>query len=118
MTSTGSRRTPSTCRLTASTRWHMSHSTRCTSTSSASRGCSSGSTPAGKSRTSNLPADQITVYTKSWCRDCHIARRVLKQHQIAYVEVDVEHDEAALVKVLELNRGMASVPTILFPSGR
>ena len=43
---------------------------------------------------------------------------MLKQHQIAYVEVDVEHDEAALVKVLELNRGMASVPTILFPSGR
>lgn len=59
----------------------------------------------------------IRVYSTSWCPDCHRAKYILDEYGIAYVEIDVEQDEAGLALVKELNNGRRVVPTIIFPDG-
>jgi mycoredoxin len=61
--------------------------------------------------------DRITVYATTWCGDCHRARRVLDRHSARYRWIDVDQDEEAAGEVLRINRGLRSVPTILFPDG-
>jgi len=60
----------------------------------------------------------ITVYGTTWCSDCRLAKAVLNQHGISYAWIDIDGDPAAVEKVLRLNRGHRTVPTILFPDGR
>jgi mycoredoxin len=54
----------------------------------------------------------ITMYTTGWCGDCRAAKRALDQAGLPYREVDVEHDEAALARLIALNDGRRSVPTL------
>jgi len=56
----------------------------------------------------------ITMYTTTWCGDCRAAKLALEQAGVPFREVDVEHDEAALAHLLELNAGRRSVPTLVF----
>jgi len=63
------------------------------------------------------PSDEITVYATAWCSDCHRAKRVLDSHGARYRWIDVEQDPQATAEVLRINRGLRSVPTILFPDG-
>lgn len=60
----------------------------------------------------------LLVYGTEWCVDCHRARALLDRAGVAYAWIDIEHDEAAAARVLEINGGLRSVPTILFPDGR
>lgn len=59
----------------------------------------------------------LIVYGTRWCSDCHRTRRFLDQHQIPYTWIDPERDEEAMRRVLEINRGTRSVPTLIFPDG-
>lgn len=59
----------------------------------------------------------ITVYSTSWCSDCHRAKFVLDEYGIDYTEIDVEQTPAAAEIVKNLNNGRQSVPTIVFPDG-
>ena len=61
--------------------------------------------------------EPITVYATTWCGDCHRAKRVLDRNDARYRWIDVDRDEEAAGEVLRINRGMRSVPTILFPDG-
>jgi mycoredoxin len=54
----------------------------------------------------------ITMYTTGWCGDCRAAKRALDQAGMAYVEIDVEHDAEALARLVALNDGRRSVPTL------
>ena len=56
---------------------------------------------------------RITMYTTSWCGDCRATKRALELAQLPFVEVDVEHDEAALALIERLNDGRRSVPTLV-----
>lgn len=58
--------------------------------------------------------DPITLYTTSWCPDCRMVKRYFKDHEIAYTEVDIEHDAAAMEQVLRWNNGRRSVPTFQY----
>src|SRR5579859_4376585 len=60
----------------------------------------------------------ITVYGTTWCRDCHLARAVLKLYDADHVWVDIDQEPSAVETVLRLNGGYRAVPTILFPDGR
>lgn len=60
---------------------------------------------------------KILVYSTSWCPDCHRAKRVLKDHAVPFVEIDIETYPEALPIVLYVNEGMKRVPTIVFPDG-
>jgi len=57
------------------------------------------------------------VYSTTWCGDCVRASRVLRAENVEYDEVNIDRDAAAADLVVSLNRGMRSVPTIVFPDG-
>ena len=57
------------------------------------------------------------MYGTMWRGDCLRARSFLKRHGIPYEWVDISRDPAGLESVMQVNGGMRSVPTILFPDG-
>jgi len=59
----------------------------------------------------------IIVYGTTWCGDCHRSNRFLDQHEIPYNFVNIDHDKEGEQYVLKVNKGMRSVPTILFQDG-
>lgn len=64
----------------------------------------------------NIPSN-IIVYGTNWCGDCRRARRFLDMKNIPYTWIDIDKDKEAELFVLRTNRGMRSVPTILFGDG-
>ena len=60
---------------------------------------------------------ELLVYGTAWCGDCHRSRRFLAQNHIPYRWIDVDADPAAAQRILAINRGRRSVPTIIFPDG-
>lgn len=61
--------------------------------------------------------DQIILYGTSWCGDCHRARWFFDNYGIDYTDIDIENDPTAAAKVVEINKGNRSVPTIIFEDG-
>lgn len=59
----------------------------------------------------------IKVYGTNWCGDCKRAVRVLNEQQWPFTFVDIDRDDAAREYVAQVNNGMQSVPTIVFPDG-
>lgn len=62
-------------------------------------------------------AGEIVVYGTAWCGDCRRTKRFLDRHQVPYRWIDVDQDRSALERVLALNRGVRSVPTLVFADG-
>lgn len=54
----------------------------------------------------------ITMYTTSWCPDCHYAKAFLRERGVAFREVNIEQEEAAEEIVLKANDGLRKVPTL------
>ena len=61
--------------------------------------------------------DKITVYGTVWCPDCKRARKFFSEHQIEYEHIDIDRTPEAATLVKQINNGMRSVPTIVFPDG-
>lgn len=59
----------------------------------------------------NLENNQTTVYSTTWCPDCHRAKAFLKNQGIEYREVDIEATPEAASVVAEHNQGKHVVPT-------
>jgi len=57
------------------------------------------------------------MYITPWCGDCRRARRWFDAHGISYDAINIDHDEQAAAYVMQVNNGMRSVPTIVFPDG-
>jgi len=57
------------------------------------------------------------MYITPWCGNCRRARRWFDAHGISYDTINIEKDEQATAYVLQVNNGMRSVPTIVFPDG-
>lgn len=57
------------------------------------------------------------MYSTTWCGDCRRSKRLLDAHGVAYTEVNIEQDRAAMHEVMRLNNGKRSVPTIVFEDG-
>jgi glutaredoxin-like YruB-family protein len=55
---------------------------------------------------------QIKLYTRKWCGWCLDAKDYLREHGIAFEEVDVGHDSAANEEMRRLS-GQRYVPTIV-----
>ena len=62
-------------------------------------------------------AVQITMYGAAWFGDCRRSKAYLDSHNVEYNYIDVEADESASAKVIEINGGQRSIPVILFPDG-
>jgi mycoredoxin len=57
------------------------------------------------------------MYSGEWCGDCRRSKRLLDSLNVEYSIIDIEADEAAAAKVIEINNGMRSIPVIIFPDG-
>lgn len=64
-----------------------------------------------------MASDKIIMYGSTWCPDCRRAKQCLEKHGIAYEWSNIEQDAEARAKVVEINHGNRSVPTIVFPDG-
>ncbi|PKQ16092.1 MAG: NrdH-redoxin [Actinobacteria bacterium HGW-Actinobacteria-7] len=53
----------------------------------------------------------LTVYCRPWCPDCRRALAWLDEHDIAYVEVDVDADPDARNRAASHNLGALHTPT-------
>lgn len=58
----------------------------------------------------------ITFYGADWCGDCRRTKRLLDSLGVAYEHHDVEHDEAAKAKAIEIS-GKQSIPVVQFADG-
>ena len=53
----------------------------------------------------------IRMYTTTWCSDCRRAKRFLDESGIAYEEINIEDEDGAAERVIQLNEGKRKVPT-------
>lgn len=58
-----------------------------------------------------------TIFGTWWCGDCSRTRKYFDKNHIFYKWVDIDRDEIGEKFVLSQNRGMRSVPTIVFEDG-
>ncbi len=61
--------------------------------------------------------DKIIIYGVAWCGDCRRTQTYLKQNNIPFDFINIDHDHGAEQYVIKMNKGFRSVPTILFPDG-
>jgi len=64
-----------------------------------------------------MQEQKITVYGTEWCGDCFRTRQFLKKYLIPFTFINIDRDKDAEKYVLNTNRGMRSVPTIVFEDG-
>lgn len=57
----------------------------------------------------------IVFYGANWCPDCRRSKDFLEQHHIAFDYIDIDSVPGAADKVAEINHGLKSIPTIVFP---
>ena len=60
---------------------------------------------------------EITMYGAEWCGDCRRSKKFLDSNSVDYNYIDVEADESAAEKVVEINGGVRSIPVIIFSDG-
>jgi len=60
---------------------------------------------------------KITMYGAEWCGDCRRSKKFLDSNNVEYNYIDVEADETASEKVIEINGGQRSIPVIIFEDG-
>jgi len=60
---------------------------------------------------------KITMYGAEWCGDCRRSKKFLDSNNVEYNYIDVEADESASEKVIEINGGQRSIPVIIFEDG-
>lgn len=58
-----------------------------------------------------LPHGGVVMYCTSWCPDCRRARVWLKEHNIPFVEVDIERVPGAAAQVRKWTNGNQTTPT-------
>ncbi len=64
-----------------------------------------------------MPDPLITVYGAEWCGDCIRTRRFLNKFNISYHWINIDRDREGEKLVLTVNKGMRSIPTIIFQDG-
>jgi glutaredoxin-like protein len=64
-----------------------------------------------------MPLLSVKVYATDWCFDCRKVKRFLTEQNYPFDWIDIDRDKQAERYVMRVNRGMRSVPTILFADG-
>ena len=57
------------------------------------------------------------MYTTTWCGYCVRLKHGLDRAGIRYAEINIEQDAAAAERVMRVNGGNQTVPTVVFPDG-
>ena len=56
----------------------------------------------------------IKMYGTPTCRDCVIAKQVFQELGTEYEFINIENDDEATRKAIELNNGIRRIPVIIF----
>jgi mycoredoxin len=59
----------------------------------------------------------LTMYTTTWCGYCARLKHGLTRAGVDFTEVDIEQDEKAAERVMQVNGGNQTVPTLEFSDG-
>jgi len=57
---------------------------------------------------------KIKMYGTTTCRDCVIAKHVFEELKTDYEFINIEEDQEATDKAIELNNGVRRIPVIIF----
>ncbi|MEU4803274.1 glutaredoxin domain-containing protein [Actinosynnema sp. NPDC023587] len=60
---------------------------------------------------------EVVLYGADWCGDCRRAKTWLREHEVAFRDVDVEHDDAARDEAVELAGGRKNIPVVVLADG-
>ena len=63
-----------------------------------------------------MSAQKIDFYGAEWCGDCRRSKKLLTNLGVEFNYLDVEHDEAAMLKAIEIT-GRQSIPVLVFADG-
>jgi mycoredoxin len=61
---------------------------------------------------------KIKFYGATWCGDCHRSMSYLDEKHVEYEYINIEEVPRAAEEVERINKGMQSIPTIIFPNGK
>ena len=61
--------------------------------------------------------ETVTVYTSSYCLHSRSVVRFLQKNDIPAEIISIDGDHEVREKVISINQGYASVPTLVFPDG-
>jgi mycoredoxin len=61
--------------------------------------------------------ETVVLFSASWCRDCRQTKIWLRDNDVAFTEVDVEHDDEARHQAMELAKGRPNIPVLVLPDG-
>lgn len=61
---------------------------------------------------------KITMYGALWCIDCRRSKKLMDELGIDYEYINLDEQPEAAEIVEQLNDGLQSIPTIIFPDGR
>ena len=59
----------------------------------------------------------ITLYTSNWCAHAMSVEGFLEKYDISVNMINIDRDREARERLIEINGGYASVPTLIFPDG-
>ena len=62
-------------------------------------------------------SNNIIVFGAEWCGDCRQAKAWLRDNNVPFTDVDVEHDDDARRRAVELAKGRANIPVVVLPDG-
>ena len=57
------------------------------------------------------------MFGADWCGDCRQAKAWLRNNHVPFTDVDVEQDEAARERAVELAKGRTNLPVVVLPDG-
>lgn len=66
---------------------------------------------------SNPSTETITLYTSRWCAHALSVERFLDNNEIAVHKINIDDNGEYRARLIEINDGYASVPTLIFPDG-
>ncbi|MDX1616167.1 MAG: glutaredoxin domain-containing protein [Candidatus Promineifilaceae bacterium] len=66
---------------------------------------------------SDAETGTIKLYTSRWCAHALSVEGFLERNHITVQRIDIDRDPADRQRLIEINGGYASVPTLIFPDG-
>lgn len=57
------------------------------------------------------------MYGADWCGDCRRAKVWFRENGVAFTEINVEDDEDARERAIEIAGGRKNIPVIVLPNG-
>lgn len=61
--------------------------------------------------------ESVVVFGAEWCGDCRLAKAWLRDNDVPFTDIDVEHDDDARHRAIELAKGRTNIPVVVLPDG-